>query len=313
MWRLSSIAAGLVLAGALGQVISGCGASSFECSGNASCAGLSDGRCEADGHCSIPDEECPSGRRYAPYSGQVSDQCVDGEGTGSSSGSTGSEADSSTSMASPASTSGDPTSDLPPGSCQGQLLVDEPFDALPLDPEAWEFFNQEGIAINVLDSELRMSAIDATAAYSNLATVLGLPVAGSVGLEVTAAPPSRLPGEAYLSLVELDITYGFELSGGTLQLFHNDGFEPMVLWEVDHDPIEHRWLRLMFDRSADRLAWESSPDGSAWTTLNEVELLPEFELANATIYIGAGVWDGPSTADPLAAFGHAFICEGWKG
>src|SRR4051794_28142187 len=53
-------------------------ASDFLCSGASACrlAGVQ-GTCEPDGHCSFPDASCPSTmRRYADYSGRLSDVCV---------------------------------------------------------------------------------------------------------------------------------------------------------------------------------------------------------------------------------------------
>lgn len=54
----------------------------FVCTDDASCVSSSgsQGRCEADHHCSLPDSSCPSGHRYAGASGSQSDQCTMGAG-----------------------------------------------------------------------------------------------------------------------------------------------------------------------------------------------------------------------------------------
>lgn len=56
----------------------GCGASIFECQTTEDCAGRPGGSCEASGHCSFPDETCPSGRRYGEFAPPaLSEVCVD--------------------------------------------------------------------------------------------------------------------------------------------------------------------------------------------------------------------------------------------
>jgi hypothetical protein len=329
MGGLARIGAGLALAMALGRVVAGCGPSSFACESDESCAGLPEGMCEANGHCSVPDEECVSGRRYAPHSGELSNRCV-GEvetGTGSTQGSEGTlgdgeptsaadttptpDGDGSTSMSEPDTTSGDPTVVEPPVMpCERQTIVDEPFDTLPLDPQAWQIFNNPGIAVNVIDGELRLVASEATLTYSSIGTAFGLPSAGSVVVELLAVPDPNLLAEAYLVLTELDVSYGFRVSEGKLELFYEEAFESLPVATLDHDPIEHRWLRLSFEQDSDFLAWESSPDAVGWQYLADIELDTGFDVPDATIHIGASALGNEEiTADPLAVFGHAFVCE----
>jgi hypothetical protein len=330
MRGLARIGAGLALAVAFGRAVAGCGPSSFACESDASCAGLADGLCEANGHCSVPDEECRSGRRYAPHSGELSNRCVgeDETGTGSSQGtedtrgdveSTSTAAttptpdgDGSTSVPEPTTTGEDPTVVEPPvDPCDGQALVDEPFAAFPLDPRFWEVYNEPGVAVNVIDGELRLVAVDASLAYSNIGTVFGLPDVGRAGVEVVAVPAPDLSAEAFLVLAELEVAYGFQLTQSQLVLFYDDGFESFPVATLDHDPIEHHWLRLSFDQGGDVVTWENSQAAGEWKRIDELDLEAGFEIPKAQIYIGAGVWGNePVTADPLAAFGHAFVCEG---
>lgn len=298
----------------LGRGVPGCGASSFVCESDESCAGLSDGQCEADGHCSIPDADCSSGRRYAAHSGELSGHCVDEEATdagttpASESGDPSTSADGTTGS-STTTTGGTDTEGPMVATCEGQLIVDEPFSMLPIDLDRWSVFNDAGIAINVLDGELRLSAIDAMVAYTDLGSAFPLPPSGSVGVELTAAPPPDITGETYLVLGELEVTYGARVSAGQLELFYDDGFDDLTLMSVPHDPTAHRWLRLVFDASSDLLAWEAAPAAGPWERLHETELEAGFDVDQATFYFGAGVWSGPFTIDPLAAFGHAFVCS----
>lgn len=313
----SSIGAGLVLAVALGRVVPGCGASSFVCEGDESCVGLSDGQCEADGHCSLPDADCPGGRRYAAHSGELSGHCVDEEASATGPASA-SETGEPTTSADGTSTSPPSTSTTTTGTdtegptfetCEGEVIVDEPFSMLPIDTQRWNVFNDPDMAVNVLDGELQLSAIDAMVAYTDLGSAFPLPASGSVGVELTTAPPPDITGEAYLVLGELEVTYGARLSAGQLELFYDDGFDHEILASVPHDPMAHRWLRLVFDAGTDLLAWEAAPAAGPWERLQETELEPGFDVDEATLYFGAGVWSGPLTVEPLAGFGHAFVCS----
>ena len=67
---------------ALGAVglLTGCPEDVFRCSDDGQCP--SGGVCESTGFCSVPvsTEECPSGRRYAELSGELSGECVPHEG-----------------------------------------------------------------------------------------------------------------------------------------------------------------------------------------------------------------------------------------
>lgn len=74
-----------------------CGASVFQCLTTEDCAGRPGGSCEASGHCSFPDETCPSGQRYGEFAPEAfSELCVDPDaGTSTSSGSGADSASSS--------------------------------------------------------------------------------------------------------------------------------------------------------------------------------------------------------------------------
>ena len=72
--RLCRVALGVA---ALAAVI-GCGQAAFECQTDESCGGSDgEGWCEANGACSFPDPDCPSGRRYGRRGPDgVAGQCV---------------------------------------------------------------------------------------------------------------------------------------------------------------------------------------------------------------------------------------------
>lgn len=315
------IGAGLALVFALGRVTAGCGDSAFTCESDASCAGLAEAMCEADGYCSVPDGECNSGRRYAPHSGPLSDRCVaeaEESGGGSSGATAASEGiesldgDGSTS-ASPMT--GDATGVEPTGGvdpvvlCEGEVFVDDPFDAPQLDSGPWDVKDDLGVWFELVDGELRFIAEDADNDYTHIESGFKLPQAGRAGVElVTAPPPDLSQGLAYFVLEEEGTTYGFQVGQGQLEAFYDDGFDHTSIALLSHDPLEHRWLQLVFDEDANWLAWESSADASRWQRLGEITIELGFQIGDATIDIGAGAWGGPISADPLAAYGRAYVC-----
>jgi len=66
-------------------VSAACGSGAFLCADASECenAGVG-GVCQADGHCSFPDDDCASGQRYGEHSGAVAGECVpvpDDDGT----------------------------------------------------------------------------------------------------------------------------------------------------------------------------------------------------------------------------------------
>ncbi|MEM6994380.1 MAG: DUF2341 domain-containing protein [Myxococcota bacterium] len=62
----------------LGALFAACGpGGEFNCRNDAQCSRRRDaGTCEPSGVCSFPDASCPSGRRYANHSGELSEHCV---------------------------------------------------------------------------------------------------------------------------------------------------------------------------------------------------------------------------------------------
>ncbi|MCX4241011.1 hypothetical protein [Paraliomyxa miuraensis] len=312
----SRITAGLLVGSGLGLAGSlGCQPGGFACDSDLACEGLPDGQCEPSGYCSVPDEECDSGRRYSPHSGGLSGVCVGAIDT--STGPTTTSAEGGTSTQDGTTTdpdsSADGTSTGDPGpprvACDGLLLVDDPFDALPLDPARWEIYETIGLALDVMGGELRLTATDANNAYTGIQSQVPLPPRGFGGAELVAVPPVDVTGEAYVVLTNDVAEYGFTIHGGMLHTFFDHiGVVHRIV--IPHDPMEHRWLRLRFDQRRPGIYWEASPDGFDWAILDEEHALEaEFSLREAKIELGAGVWDGPVDADPLGSFGHAFVCE----
>jgi hypothetical protein len=298
MRRPSSIMVELLLATSLGAAPAGCGTTGFACQSEADCAGLAEGQCEPAGRCSIPDADCPSGRRYAPYSAELTGVCVDAEGTGSSQGSQGDP------------TSADESTDTEASvaiACSGQLLVDEPFAAPPIDTTRWQIVSDVGVAGDVIDGALRLSVIDATG-YFDLVGTFGLPGVGSAGIELTSVPPLAASAEAFVVLTEGGVSYGFQVTDGRLSAFYDAGTGPLPVSYFDYDPVLHRWLRLAFDQGSGRITWQTGPAPDQWGAVAESAIELTFDITTSQLVVGAGVFDGPLSADPLATFGHVFVC-----
>ena len=114
--------------------LAGCKTSNvFDCTGDASCG--TDGKCEATGYCSFPDDECPSGRRYGQFApSEYARQCVDpedamGTGTGSSTSPTGVTASTTASTPPPQTSTMSPTGSDTSGPLTGtDTMVSPPPD-----------------------------------------------------------------------------------------------------------------------------------------------------------------------------------------
>ncbi len=98
-------------------LLNGCAVPEFRCEEDPQCT---DGLCESNGFCSLEDDACPSGRRYAPLSGSLSRECV---APGPAANDGGTEPGTSTGVAETSTTqgedagsesSGDPQPDLGP-------------------------------------------------------------------------------------------------------------------------------------------------------------------------------------------------------
>lgn len=311
----SRIGAGLVLGSGLGLAAS-CQPTSFACESDLGCAGLPDGRCEPSGYCSVPDQECDSGHRYAPHSGGLSEQCVEAGATGTGSTTAVSSSDETT-LELDGTTVSPPDPDLggssetdtgpPVMQCPGTLLIDEPFDEFPPHPSWWNLYENAGLEPSVIDGELYLEAVEAISAYTGIETAIALPAVGFATVELSTAPSSDAPAQAYL-VIGADFYYGFFVEQDTLYTFE-EGADSLDRTINPYDPVEHRWLRLLFDADQRTLTWETSPDGIEWKQLDAEDQLDDaFDLTTAAIDLGAGVWDGPYSADPLATFEQALLC-----
>jgi hypothetical protein len=75
----------------------------------------------------------------------------------------------------------------------------------------------------------------------------------------------------------------------------------VVPWQVTYDPVAHGWLRLR--ESAGTFYWETSPDGTSWTTRASV---PTTTLTTLT---GGILWVGNDASHGQAIFDNFSVVE----
>jgi hypothetical protein len=74
----------IVMALAACVSLGGCSDAVFACDGDSDCESGELGQCEANGFCSFPDVDCPSGRRYGEFAGDdLANECVSENEAGS--------------------------------------------------------------------------------------------------------------------------------------------------------------------------------------------------------------------------------------
>lgn len=117
--RVALAGSGLLSALAFGCVVS---PETFACSDDTNCSG---GRCESNGYCSFPADECPSGQRFSEHSGPFSGDCVpNADGT---------DTTDPTDATDPASTT-DPTDATDPTDTTGGTDPTDPTDPTTTGP-----------------------------------------------------------------------------------------------------------------------------------------------------------------------------------
>lgn len=292
-------------------LVAGCN-DSFECAADSHCEldGVA-GFCESVGHCSFPDEDCDTGRRFGGLAGTLSNQCVpkaDGESstsdvsTGSStepngstspttapaSSSTGDVGGSSSSTgAGPESSSGNgPT--LP---CT--VLFEDSFPGDTIDP-TWLVQGDS----EVLGGAVRFAINPREVGVYKRIVALGgsrLDLSdGAVTLEVESIP-QLLRTQGTLSLHSPDASI--------LVLWESGGVRPIVDdASLDHSSMTLPWVRVGFTAGAEgksSVVFSESEDGMDWIEFATVEDLP-FDASETSVELTAGSYDEFAIAQEFA-------------
>lgn len=299
VWMLQK--GGLLALAAL-AALAGCN-DSFECAADSHCElnGVA-GFCESIGHCSFPDEECETGRRFGNLAGTLSDQCVppaEGEAT-SSDASSGATADASSTVLPSPSMSSSPTEDTggsssSTGSTSEESTGEEPVlpctvlyeDSFPgdaFDP-TWLVQGEPVVvggaarfAINPEEFGLYQKLIALGGSRLDLSE-------GSVTLELESVP-QILRTQGTLSLVGPD--------SNILLLWESGGVRPLVEGgSVDHAAMTLPWVRVEFATEADdtsTVIFSESEDGGEWLEFARVEDV-SFDASETSVELTAGSYD----------------------
>lgn len=286
----------------------------FTCSSDADCQGDGVGQCEANGFCSFPDQQCPSGRRYGELAGGgFANDCVDIED-----GSTGLATSDATMTATTASDSApvtttettlsttstagsestsDPTA---AGSSTGdpqptcETVVDEQFSGGMLDA-LWEIeVGEPMITIEDGYAEWMIGPLSPVA-YRGIHWPQPLPLAGlQVTMEIRQ-PPTFDDYQLRLDLLdESGRLIGWLWDEGEIQAeTADDNGERMQIGTVPFDAEEDRFLRV---REANaRILFESSSDGR---TFDEHFVL-DADMLGAEVDIAVAVQALPGVGDVI--------------
>lgn len=103
-----------------------------------------------------------------------------------------------------------------------------------------------------------------------------------------------------LSFPGEDIALSIEYWDGMLRLFERVGGDTPMSVSLSYNQAQHRWWKIR--ESAGTLSWETSPNGSSWTS--HATRPTDFDCGTAYVTIAAGVWD-TWTGGPIEAhFDH---------
>lgn len=134
-------------AAALALACAACGPSAYACTEHGQCViDALVGMCQADGHCSFPDDGCPSGQRYGEHGGPVAGQCVPVADDTSSSGGASTTGDT---VASQDGSTTAPTRETSSttGTTDGTTTTETTSTGDPVDlgPLLWFAFDEAGV------------------------------------------------------------------------------------------------------------------------------------------------------------------------
>jgi hypothetical protein len=198
--------------------------------------------------------------------------------------------------------------------CDGNELALEWFQSLPLPAGVWDEFTGNAATPSVQDGQLHV-AVDYTDAstqdaYWYSTTVDPVPSSGVAGLELVSIPPAGTDAEIMLGLLGNGWFLYFELLDDellTMVLAPNPMGGYTVRERTPFDPVEHRWIRLVFDAPSSTLVFQTSPDADTWQDFDTMTV-DMVDFASMHLRFGSGAWSTPMVEDPLAVIDNVFIC-----
>lgn len=295
--------AGLLALAAFG-LVAGCN-DSFECAADSHCEldGVA-GFCESLGHCSFPDQECDSGRRFGGLAGTLSNQCVPAdEGEPSTSDvSTGSGTEPNASTLSPTTTTttlsstgtgagGSSSTDSGPESSSGEgptlpctTLYEDSFPGDTLDP-TWLVQGDPMVLAGAVRFAINPEEIGV---YKRVVALGGTRLdlsEGVITLELESIP-ELLRTQGTLTLSDPDASILLLWESGGVRPITDDG-------SVDHSAMTLPWVRVAFTAGAEgksTVVFSESEDGTDWVEFATVDDLA-FDASETSVALTAGSYE----------------------
>ena len=292
----------------------------FTCSSDEDCQGDGLGQCEANGFCSFPDQQCPSGRRYGELAGGgFANDCVDVEqgstgletsgtpastttttsASGSATLTTTQSSTSTTTSAGSDSTTGGPTDESSSGDPQPtcEVVIDEQFTGGVLDG-LWDIDAGEPMSsmISIQDGYAEWEiGVFSPVAYRGMHWPEIQPLENlQVTMEIRQAPTFD---DYQLRLDLLDQAgqrIGWLWDEGEIQAETTDAMgERMQIGTVPFDPKEDRFLRV--SEAAGRILFQSSPDGRAF----DEHFVIDADMFGADVAVAVAVQTAPGVGDVI--------------
>lgn len=295
------------------------------------------GMCQANGYCSFPDAECPSGQRYGELAGGgFAGLCVEDEAgtTGAPSVSTSTDGassgpgDASTLGADSATTAGTHTSSGPAASSSDgddtntSSDGDTSSESTTTGPSLNCSISSDDFEDGTIDQNWMVVLSDfiveqdgalqitlsgsGTDGYPQLRR---FPVPwdmneGYIRVEVTVPPPIA-SAQMYIEMFDVDFgTIRFIMTDGDLEAQYAPDFgAPVVIESTLYDEEEHAWLQMRLEDGM--LYYETSTDGSSWQLFAESKIpLPVDTVV--PVLAGGNFMDVPN--DLLVAAGSFEMC-----
>ena len=272
---------------------------SFECATDSHCQsdGVA-GFCESIGHCSFPDENCETGRRFGELAGTLSNMCVPpddavttgaGESTGSAestSGITTSLPDMTTGLGSSSSSSGaeaeSSTGDPVPTDCN--ILFEDTFEGDVLG-ETWSLIGEPP---TVSSGAMRYFIEPKSASgYPSASVLSGTPLNLSDGWVTVNL-------EAVPQILRTQGTINFDFDGHhAMVLYESGGTRPFFDGEsIEDTAMTAPWIRIALESTdaGTDLAFYESEDGDAFVEVARRSGIPADPTA-VGVKFQAGAYD----------------------
>ncbi len=333
---------------AMGSVsVAGCQASLFTCQTDANCEGLAGGACESNGFCSVPADDCPSGRRYADHSGVVSGACVDTSGsTGVSGTSTGApdlsttsgpgdptgttesggtlslaesgDADTGTTAGLTQGTTGFGTSTGatggPPATpCgDGTVVYLEEFVFGELPPDIWTTDSAGAGAADVRFDRGELTVSVQTTGSSGLwwaEASLPVPDRGAFVFEMIEPPPEGSNGVAWVVADAGPREAYLEYRVGTVVAVRRVSADALeVVDSMPYDPQAHRWARVVYDKEAQTIEAQLADAAFDWQPFYSFDTT-DYDFDGLFMGIGGGALGGETFEGDVFTIDNLVICD----